>query len=292
MLLFPSIRPVLRALLFMTVLAAVIPFAPAHAQSMPAAPRLTIKDLPDGFVTFADAGIPEMDIGTDEELAMYTSMDFFVNKRELIFLIGATAQVGDGADQVPAEDVDTLLASPRMLAGLLYSGIPDAGAISNIQELAVVGVGDAAAGVSATMDLDGFQTPTQVVMFRQGDVVGLLLTIQMAEMETSLDIADVAERWDRRIVRESAEAAAPAVKGKAAPLITAIVTAGKLNVRQGPGTSYGINGQVSRSDELTVTAQAGSCAWLEIKGERGLAGWVAARHVQLDTACADIPPAK
>lgn len=292
MLLFPSIRPVLCSLLFVAVLAAVIPVAPTHAQSLPAAYRLSVEDLPDGFVTLADAGIPEMDMGASEDLAMYTSMDFFVNKRELIVLIGATAQVGDRVDQVPAEEVDSLLANPFMLASGLYSGSQGVGDISNVQELAVDGVGDAATGVSATMDTDGFLTPIQAVIFRQGDVVGILFTMQLAEMETSLDIVEVAKRWDQRLMQESAEAVAPPGKGKAAPLITAIVTAGKLNVRQGPGTNYGINGQVSRGDELSVTAQAGSCAWLEITGERGLAGWVAARHVQLGAACADIPSAK
>jgi hypothetical protein len=292
MLLFPSIRSVLCALLFMTVLAAVIPFAPAHAQSLPAAPGLTVKDLPDGFVTLAEAEIPGMEINAREDLAMFTSHNFFVNKRELIFLMGATAQVGNGAEQVPAGDVDSLLASPLMLASALYSGAQGVGAISNIHELEVAGVGDAAAGVSATMDMDGFLTPIQALVFRQGDVVGLLFTMQLAEMETSLDIAAVAKQWDRRIVRESVEAAAPEAKGKAAPPITALVTAGKLNVRQGPGTTFGINGQVSRGDELTVTAQSGNCAWIEIRGERGLAGWVAARHVQLDAACVDIPSAK
>lgn len=76
-----------------------------------------------------------------------------------------------------------------------------------------------------------------------------------------------------------------------APL--AIVEAATLNVRSGPGTIYNRVAVADKGAALVIQGQVNNCAWLSVKTEEGVEGWVAggSRYVTIDARCADIPEA-
>ena len=71
----------------------------------------------------------------------------------------------------------------------------------------------------------------------------------------------------------------------------AIVDTDSLNIREGPGTMYGIVTGVDRGDLLEITGQAYNCEWLKVKTESGVSGWVSADLVKFEQSCSSIPSA-
>lgn len=71
----------------------------------------------------------------------------------------------------------------------------------------------------------------------------------------------------------------------------AVVDTDSLNVREGPGTDYGIVMSVSEGDELEIIGQAYACEWLKIETPEGTSGWVFTELVIYDMPCDEIPPA-
>lgn len=91
---------------------------------------------------------------------------------------------------------------------------------------------------------------------------------------------------------EAAELPTPTLTSTSAPSESvAIVDTDSLNVREGPDTLYRNLTGVSKGDQLEILGQAYTCKWLKIKTPAGIVGWVAARLVQFDLACSQIPPA-
>jgi uncharacterized protein YgiM (DUF1202 family) len=70
----------------------------------------------------------------------------------------------------------------------------------------------------------------------------------------------------------------PAAGAAAGPVVgLRWVQASAINVREGPGTGYGVAGRLTRGEAVTVVADAGD-GWLRIRIEGdGLEGFVAAR---------------
>lgn len=81
---------------------------------------------------------------------------------------------------------------------------------------------------------------------------------------------------------------APTPTPTALPAPVAVVLAGGLNVREGPGTEYANVGRLAQNDEVEVVGQFGGCAWLQVKARgQDLAGWVSgeAAYIRLDAVC-------
>lgn len=77
-----------------------------------------------------------------------------------------------------------------------------------------------------------------------------------------------------------------------ASAVTAVVQVDTLNVRNGPGTNYGIVTQVRQGAELPVVGQVENCAWLQVLTDAGDEGWVSgnARFTALaGGVCGDVP---
>ncbi|MEZ4732622.1 MAG: tetratricopeptide repeat protein [Caldilineaceae bacterium] len=74
-------------------------------------------------------------------------------------------------------------------------------------------------------------------------------------------------------------------------LAMAVVQSRTLNVRSGPGTNYGVIGQLNSGMRLNVVAQAYTCAWLQVQLADGRQGWIAgqAPYAALEGNCALIP---
>jgi len=67
----------------------------------------------------------------------------------------------------------------------------------------------------------------------------------------------------------------------------AVVYAGGVNVRGGPGTDHNVVTQVSRGERMSILDKAGE--WYKVKSSGGTVGWIAGWLVQIDTASASTP---
>jgi uncharacterized protein YraI len=71
----------------------------------------------------------------------------------------------------------------------------------------------------------------------------------------------------------------------------AVVDTRSLNVRKGPDTTFPIMTGVAEGDRLEIVGQAYTCAWLLIRTEGGVEGWVSASLVIYDMPCNEIASA-
>lgn len=69
----------------------------------------------------------------------------------------------------------------------------------------------------------------------------------------------------------------------------AVVTAGALNVRAGPDFAYFPLGVVYQRDVLTALGRSSSGAWLKVRAENGMEGWVASGEVAVDVPFSRLP---
>ncbi|MCB0094287.1 MAG: PD40 domain-containing protein [Caldilineaceae bacterium] len=83
-------------------------------------------------------------------------------------------------------------------------------------------------------------------------------------------------------VAADADAALAHSAGNAAMQAQVSLASGRLNIRSGPGTSYGIIGKAQTQDSLNVLARDATGQWLEISlpGQETEIGWVSASYVQ------------
>lgn len=74
-------------------------------------------------------------------------------------------------------------------------------------------------------------------------------------------------------------------------LADAIVTAERLNVRNGPDKSYNQIGAVNQGDALDIIGRNKDCSWVQVITPTGIQGWVAAgsQYIKLNLACDAIP---
>jgi|GEM_PF-3822186 len=69
---------------------------------------------------------------------------------------------------------------------------------------------------------------------------------------------------------------------------TAMVAVDVLNVRDGPGTGYGVITQVGLNERLPVLESSGD--WHRVRHAAGGTGWVAGWLVNIETAAAPLSP--
>jgi hypothetical protein len=85
----------------------------------------------------------------------------------------------------------------------------------------------------------------------------------------------------------------PTPTATSTPSPGAIVLAGTLNVREGPGTQYPQQGTFSRNTELDIVGQFKDCSWLKIRSrDQAVTGWVAggSQYVDLRLDCDSLLP--
>jgi hypothetical protein len=91
------------------------------------------------------------------------------------------------------------------------------------------------------------------------------------------------------------ESASALVAGPPTPEPTpeAVVVTDALNLRDGPGLDYPVQGTARRGDVLQVIGQTGDCRWLNVSSSIALDGWVAgtSQYVTLSVACEAFPVA-
>lgn len=76
------------------------------------------------------------------------------------------------------------------------------------------------------------------------------------------------------------------------PPPVAIVIGTEINVHEGPGTEYAMQGRMSTNEELDVIGQYRNCAWLKVVSRKqAVRGWIPAdpQALALQKSCADIP---
>ena len=70
---------------------------------------------------------------------------------------------------------------------------------------------------------------------------------------------------------------------------TAIVTGGTLNVRTGPGSSYGVTVVLQPGDMVYMLARDAGGQWVLVRTQSGVQGWVAASHLQPSVPISTLP---
>ena len=80
---------------------------------------------------------------------------------------------------------------------------------------------------------------------------------------------------------------------QAQPAATVTILADRLNVRSGPGATYGVVASALNGEKYSAVGQNGSCAWLQIAKSGKTLGWVSGSKsfVKLSGACSAIPAA-
>jgi uncharacterized protein YraI len=81
----------------------------------------------------------------------------------------------------------------------------------------------------------------------------------------------------------------PTPSPTSAPPLTVEVTVPTLNVREGPGTSFGRVGRAMKGQNLSVLGRNGDASWLRICCAGGQEGWVSSDHISYDGQVEAIP---
>ncbi|MFO7538498.1 MAG: SH3 domain-containing protein [Chloroflexota bacterium] len=79
------------------------------------------------------------------------------------------------------------------------------------------------------------------------------------------------------------------VVGAAAPTGTAVVSTGALNVRYGPGVSYGAFAAVYQGTTVSLLGRNQAANWVKIQLPNGNQGWVNAAFLQASVAIVNLP---
>jgi uncharacterized protein YgiM (DUF1202 family) len=79
--------------------------------------------------------------------------------------------------------------------------------------------------------------------------------------------------------------------GEPAPFTpgTAVVTAGALNVRVGPGAYYPIITMVYEGDYVTVIGRTATGSWFKVRLANGIEGWLSSAYVIMVVPPVDLP---
>jgi uncharacterized protein YraI len=82
-----------------------------------------------------------------------------------------------------------------------------------------------------------------------------------------------------------------AVQAQSGPTVT--ILADRLNVRSGPGTTYGVVASALSGEKYSVVGQNSGCAWLQIAKSGKTVGWVSGNksYTKLSGSCSAIPAA-
>ncbi len=100
-------------------------------------------------------------------------------------------------------------------------------------------------------------------------------------------------RHSLRPVAANAESSQPAAEEAENNSNSARILAASLNVRSGPGTSYGRISSLAGGQQVTIRGRNSACSWLLVLLPEGDEGWISANaaYVQLNAACGEIPEA-
>lgn len=81
----------------------------------------------------------------------------------------------------------------------------------------------------------------------------------------------------------------PVVDAPAAPGPTAIVAAGELNVRSGPGTGYSVLATLRNGDNVTLLARNSATTWVKVRTAANVEGWVNVSLLYQNLAIGSLP---
>jgi uncharacterized protein YraI len=70
---------------------------------------------------------------------------------------------------------------------------------------------------------------------------------------------------------------------------TGIVNTGALNIRSGPGVSYGVITHVYRNTVLSLLSRNADASWVKVATSTGVQGWVNARYILTSYPIAGLP---
>lgn len=102
-----------------------------------------------------------------------------------------------------------------------------------------------------------------------------------------------AAAWTATPTRTPTPAATPTETPTATPMPAAVVNGSVVDVREGPGTEYLLQGSLNKNEELDIIGQFKDCAWLKVSSRnQSMIGWISGdkQYVELRITCENIPP--
>lgn len=107
---------------------------------------------------------------------------------------------------------------------------------------------------------------------------------------------DVFNKWNNRPVVYASIAllallaiATPVVANNLETVPTGTVTAGRLNVREGPGVGFLPIATVDYGSEVELLGRTGESAWLNVRVKSGVKGWVSSLYINSSVPFSTLP---
>lgn len=122
-------------------------------------------------------------------------------------------------------------------------------------------------------------TYTVVAVVTQGQQVALLGRNSDSSW-VQIRLADGTVGWtNASLVQSNIPISSLPVVGDAPATPSAVVSVGALNVRIGPGTSFGVITVVFRGQTVALVGRNNSASWVQVRLSSGTVGWVNANYV-------------
>lgn len=117
------------------------------------------------------------------------------------------------------------------------------------------------------------------------------VTATVAQTETTASTATTAPAATAQPAAAAAQPVRPAPVADGRPTAQVAMTGSRLNIRSGPGTTFGVIGKALPREIFVVLGRNSNSTWvqLEVSDLPGGMGWVAANFVTLSDPIADLP---
>lgn len=129
----------------------------------------------------------------------YESTFMFLDPSDFEILIGVTMLVTSTFEQT---SLDMQMSNPERMMSLMGLGMTEAGAeITEKEPLpGMVDIGDSSAGMTMLVETEGMPMRMDIVIFRQGDLVGMLMLIYDDTFTPSVSLPELGQILDQRII--------------------------------------------------------------------------------------------
>jgi hypothetical protein len=176
--------------------------APDYSQVL-----LKLEDLPKGFEEIPSSEIDREDLlSQSTSLYRYDNVFMFIEPSNFEVLVGITMIVTGTLQQT---SLDMQMENPALLMSFLGLGIDNAGGETSDKKTipGMDDIGDSSTGMSMVIDMSGIAMQTDIAMFREGNVVGMLMLMHPKGSTAKASLHELSLILDQRIVE--AQAAVP-----------------------------------------------------------------------------------
>jgi hypothetical protein len=161
---------------------------------------LTLDDLPFGYVEIPNSEFEDsFDFSSGEAGLEYSSVFIFMNPIDFEIIMGFTTLITRTIQQTTT---DLQLNNPDLLMDFFVSGLTS-DIQTTVEKIPITGlddIGDSSAGLRILMSDEELSMKFDIAIFRQGEVMGLLMLMYEDGTTPSISIQELAQKFDQRVV--------------------------------------------------------------------------------------------